>query len=70
MPMTPEQSAAYVNAMTAGMLVEMEGMKAENAVRTHRGEAIAYDEGAFSALVESAGIHRDFLVNLFKEAVS
>ena len=41
-------------AVTA--LIELEGMKAENAVRAHRGESPAYDEAAFTNLLNYSGL--------------
>lgn len=34
------------------LITEREGMKAENQIRTWRGEALAYDEGHFNDLAE------------------
>lgn len=49
--MTPEQKASFINAQTALMLCEMESMKAANALRARRDEAVAYDEEAFYAVI-------------------
>lgn len=63
--MTAAQSAAYVTAMSACMLVEMEGMRAENATRERRGEALAYGDDDFAKLlgrygVDHAGVMKTF----------
>ncbi len=64
--MTDEQKAAYVNAQTALLLVELEGMKALNAYRESRGFAQAYDEKAFEAVGAKFGhLQHNALMGLF-----
>jgi len=59
---TPECGAAYVNSQTACALIEMEGMKAENMQREFKGEAMAYDEKAFTDLITKYGIYSNAVV--------
>ncbi len=40
--MTPEQKAAFINAQTAMMHAEMQGMIAENWERQQRGHSLAH----------------------------
>lgn len=51
--MTPEQKAAFVNAQTALLLAEIEGMKAENRHRIDCGHSIAHGDDEFAALIKS-----------------
>lgn len=48
--MTPEQSAAFVSAQAAQMLVELEAMKAANEARRRQDKSDAYGEDEFLAL--------------------
>ena len=48
--MTPEQSAAFINAQTAMMLAELHGMIAENEWRKQCGNSIAYAEDGFAVM--------------------
>lgn len=59
--MTPEQQAAFVNAMAVAALIEAMGMVAENELRKQQGHTIAYSEEAFQALVEQIHRHTDIL---------
>ena len=58
---TPEQKAAYINARTACMLAEMNGMIAENQQREHRQESVAYDFDSFVALEAKYGLDENSL---------
>jgi len=51
--MTHEERAAMIQAQTAMMLCEMEGMIAENQHRLSCGESVAYGEDAFLLLRNS-----------------
>jgi len=44
---------AEVQARVACALIQMEGMKAENAQRAHRGESMAHVWADFEALIET-----------------
>jgi hypothetical protein len=48
--------ATRLNAAIARALIRMEGMRAENAQRKHRGESMAYAEHHFDGVIESEGI--------------
>jgi hypothetical protein len=48
--MTPEQTAAYINAQTTLCQIELAGMLAENQHRLNCGLSIAYGEEGFKAL--------------------
>jgi len=47
-------------------IADLEGMKAENALREQRGEAQAYDGDAFFALADKHGVHWNAVCRLFK----
>jgi len=47
-------------------VAELEGMKAENALRERRGESPAYGEEAFSALADKHGVHWNSVCSLFE----
>jgi hypothetical protein len=66
--MTKNQSAAYLFSQSACALAEIEGMKAENAIRGMRGEPLAYNEAAFIAVIDNYGIHHNGAVALLNEA--
>ena len=57
--MTPEQKAAYVNAMSASALIEAMGMQAENQQRAAVGHSMAYTEDDFMKVIEKYGIHHN-----------
>ena len=54
--MTIEQRIALLNAALMRVNVRAIAMQAENISRVHRGEAIAYGEHAFEALIEEEGL--------------
>ena len=54
--MTDEQRAAYLNAMTAGALIEMNAMIALNKEREMLGHSLAYGEEAFMNVINTWGI--------------
>ncbi len=60
--MTSEQKAAYINAKAASMIVEMNGMVAENLQRFHRNESLAYDQNAFTDLIDKYKLDENSLV--------
>lgn len=64
--MTPEQQAAYVIAMAACVMAETAAMQAENQQRTHRGEAAAYSESAFTDMISNYGIHHNAVLTMFR----
>lgn len=64
--MTAEQSAAYIGAQTASMLVELEAMKVANADRAQNGYAPAYGEKDFLALIDRYGMHHNNLMELIR----
>lgn len=57
--MTPEQKAAYVNAMVACALVEMYAMMAANEDADRRKVIRPYGEKNFRDLIEKYGIHHN-----------
>jgi len=63
--MTPEQSAAYINAMAAGLNATVAGMKAENTIRRRRGEALAYNEADFRKAIEESGCYHNAVMDTF-----
>lgn len=66
--MNKSEAVAYVQAMTACALIEMEGMKAKNQSRSDRGFSQAYDEEAFAAVIVKYGIHHNGVVTMLNEA--
>lgn len=65
--MTPEQKAAYIMAQAASLMAEVAGMQAENQMRAHRGEALAYPEQAFADAVEHHVVGHNEVVLFFRE---
>ncbi len=66
--MTTEQKAAYINAKAASMIVEMNGMVAENLQRFHRNESLAYDYDAFTTLLDKYQLGENTLIEFcFRE---
>lgn len=65
--MTPEQAAAYVQSQTACLIGEIEAMKALNAHRESQGVAQAYNEAAFTEVVERSGLGYNDVVGFFQE---
>lgn len=63
--MTPEQQAAYIMAQAASAMIEAIGMAAENLQRDRRGEAIAYNEQAFTDLILKYGIYHNATIGFF-----
>ena len=65
--MTAEERAAFIISQSVVAMIEAMGMVAENDVRKHRGEAMAYDEYSFQQLIERSGIHHNAAVNFLQE---
>ena len=66
--MNEQQRIVYMQAQIASALIEMEGMKAENMSRSHNGEAMAYGEGEFFALIDKHMLgHNATLTELWGE---
>jgi hypothetical protein len=63
--MTPEQSAAFVNAAIARALIRAQGMTAENLQRVHREESVAYTNEAFEKLIDEEGIGSNSVILSF-----
>jgi hypothetical protein len=64
---TIEQRVAFVNAQTAAMLAELEGMKAENALRERRGEAQAYTEADFMNLPDRYQLDHNTVIAFLRD---
>lgn len=64
--MNKDQAAAYVFAQSVAALAEIEGMKAANAERMSRGEALAYNEAAFFKIHAQYGIHHNAVMILYE----
>lgn len=54
--MTPEERAAFLNAMSAAATIKAMGMNAENQGCIFRGETLLYGEEAFNAVIEEHGL--------------
>ena len=65
--MTPEQRAAYINAQAAGMLAELEAMKAANVEQESQGLALAYGEEAFFGLIDKWCVGHNAVISFFAE---
>ena len=62
---TQMRQVAYVMSQVVCAYAEIEAMKAENAYRERRGEAIAWDHPAFMAIPDKYGLgHNDVLTTL------
>ena len=55
--MTDEQRIAFLHAALMRANIRAIAMQSENIQRVQRGEAIAYGEQAFLALINEEGIH-------------
>lgn len=64
--MTEEQKAAYIYAMATVALAEIAGMQAENQQRECQGDAPAYREDDFAAVVQRNGVHHNAVLTLFQ----
>lgn len=64
--MTPIQTAAYVFAASVRVLAYVEGMKAENMQRQHRGEGMAYTDADFGKVIEDEGIGINDIIQMFR----
>ncbi len=60
--MDKEQLIAFINSQAVCALAEIEGMKAENQGRLHRGESIAYNDEAFFAIVDKFGLNHNRVI--------
>ena len=66
--MTHEEGAAYVMGQAAELFVRVSGMNAENQQRAHRGEAMAYVEKDFLAVLDASGCHHNAALTTFQSA--
>lgn len=63
--MNDEQNIVYTQGRLLQAYITVEGMKAENQIRLHRGETPAYAEADFQEVIEEYGVHHNaLLVNL------
>jgi len=65
--MTDEQKAAFIIAQSAVLVARVAGMQAENQIREHRGESLAYAENAFLTLIDESGVHHNAAIGLFHD---
>ena len=65
--MTPEQKAAQVNMITAGMLCELAAMQAENTAAITEGNKPPHDGNAFRELPNKHGCHWNAVCELFND---
>ncbi len=63
--MTDEQKAAYIIAQAVCLTGEIAGMVAANQEREALGHTIAYDESAFTAVVNQSPCHHNAVLSLF-----
>lgn len=64
--MTRGQQAAYVFSQSTAALAEIEGMKAANLEREHRGFGIAYDEESFFSIIAKYELDRDSIRSILQ----
>ena len=62
-------AASYLQAQSAAMLVELEGMKVANLERADQGMAFAYDEAAFHDLLVRYDLDRDKIADVLRMLV-
>lgn len=66
--MMPEQKAAYIMAMTAGMLAELEAMKVNNAASERAGDRyLPHAPAEFLALVDKHGLSHNGICTFFQD---
>ena len=58
--------AAFIMSQAACASIEAAAMAAENKMREHRGESVAYDEKAFSDLIGKYGIHHNAVIDYLR----
>jgi hypothetical protein len=63
--MTPEQTAAYVQAQTACAMAEIASMHAANREREIQGFTHAYGEQSFREIPDEFGIGHNSVVSMF-----
>lgn len=68
--MTEEQNIIYVKAMLLAAEIEMQAMIAENQSRIANGDAVAYGEKEFIALIDKHGVHHNGVVSALFEGRS
>lgn len=66
--MTPEQAAAFIHAQSVAATAEIEGMKAENAMRALNGDSPAYGYAQFSDIEGRYGLGHNTVCRLFEDA--
>ena len=66
--MDSPETVAYIQAQTACMLVELEGMRSENQLRERQGSSPAYGEKEFEAMMLRYGVHQNGVMQLLQEA--
>ena len=64
--MNKNQAAALVVSQSVAALAEIEGMKAENMQREALGQSMAYDEEAFTSVIDKYGIHHNVVLQTFE----
>ena len=62
-----EKRIAFIQSQIVCATAEIEGMKAENQYRRHRGETIAYDEDAFFSVPAKYGIEQNQVIDFLND---
>jgi len=65
--MSEERSVTIVKSQIACAMIEMEAMIAENKEREMRGESLAYNGDAFTALIDKYGLGWNTVVSRLNE---
>lgn len=68
--MTPAQSAAYVQAMTACALIELTAMVEANRVARERGQPVPYTDRDMTELIAQHGISHQSVMEEFRQSTS
>jgi hypothetical protein len=64
--MTPEQRIAYIQAQIACAMIELEGMKAENAIAEYNHDLPPFDGASFKKLIEEYGISHNQVISFLQ----
>lgn len=65
--MNDEQRLVFIQSQIACAMIEMEGMKAENAHRISCGNSLAYGEGEFGGIAQRFCIDHNSVVSYLRK---
>lgn len=64
--MSPEHAEVFLRSQIACAMIQMEGMKAENADRQARGHSVAFTYMAFDSLIDQYGIGANDAIRILR----